>query len=103
MSEATPRPWEFRDGPYGWDRGLFPAGAKPDWNNGIFVNSGHSSGDPTEADEAFIVAAVNSFEAAEALAEAAAASTTVWKRDDVEVAQNSLRTALAAYHVARED
>ena len=73
----------------------------------VAIAQGHESeetvgfaDDVRTANAALIVAAVNAHDAAGALADAAAASTAAWKRDDVVDATNALRDAVAAYRVA---
>ena len=51
---ASPGPWEFTDGFYGWDSGIFPVGCEDKLNQSIFANNGHGNGDPTQADAEFI-------------------------------------------------
>ena len=61
---ATPGPWEFTDGFYGWDSGVFPVGCEDKLNQSIFANNGHGNGDPTQADAEFIAHARSDLPAA---------------------------------------
>jgi hypothetical protein len=68
---ATEGPWEFTDGFYGWDSGIFPVGCEDKLNQSIIANNGRGNGDPTEADAEFMARARSDLPAAlEALEEA---------------------------------
>lgn len=53
-AKATPGPWEYTTGFYGWDMGIFPVGGKDKLNGSIIANNGHANGDPLDEDATFI-------------------------------------------------
>ena len=68
---ATEGPWEFANGFYGWDMGIFPVGCKDRLNEAVVANNGHSNGDLNQANGDFIAHARSDLPAAlEALEEA---------------------------------
>lgn len=57
-NEATPGPWRYGIGPYGWDDGIIAGEGRPSFSAGVVItNSGHGGTDISEADCAFIIAA----------------------------------------------
>ena len=76
---ATPEPWEFVNGFYGWDMGIFPVGCKDKLNEAVVANNGHSNGDLSQADGDFIAHARTDLPAALEALEEAQKQIAKWK------------------------